>query len=104
MIYTLFLMYTHYGIYLRTPWIVGELLKRVKYKRKLWRKHKFTRYTQDFKAHRDFSNTLSKDVNNARQSYENSIIKRGTKAVYNYTKRKLCCKAYLSILKNNSGQ
>ncbi|KAJ3659737.1 hypothetical protein Zmor_011411 [Zophobas morio] len=83
------------------PWISGDLLRRVKYKRKLWKKYKLTKKPEDFELHRSFANILSKDLNKARQIYENSLLNRGPKAVYKYTKRKLCSKISLPTVKNN---
>ncbi|XP_050514926.1 uncharacterized protein LOC126890122 [Diabrotica virgifera virgifera] len=86
------------------PWINGELIYLIKYKRKLWNKYRRTNRIEDLLIHRNFARDLKKSLHEARVAYEESIaISSNCKKLYKYIRSSLTTKVSIPLLEKDNG-
>ncbi len=72
------------------PWLNNEIFSLIRSKKSLWQKFKRSQLVVDYELHRQASNTLSKKIKLARESYEQRIIESNNpKSLFKYVRRTL---------------
>lgn len=87
---------------LKKPWIGDHLLKKIKYKKKLWKKFKQNPNNDILLQHSRFSNQLKDEIRDAKNKYEHSILDK-PKAFYSYVRKHIASKVSVPLVRRADG-
>lgn len=88
----------------RKPWLCPGLIGLIRTKKALWQRYRRSGSTSDFLAHRQFSNSLSSMIFQAKKDFENHVARSSDrKLFYKSARSKLQSKVSIPILHDSTG-